>query len=151
MGYVRSSPLPAIEVESLCPPFNIRFRWLADNFLLKSLSLSNCPIFDTFYSLFLTWRYVSKSLPILALSANSISPFHQYVLTNFIHPLSEITYEVILYSTHVHIADIFPDFSSSDLRNSSHVVINNIFSELIECNFSDFIVIYTDGSNSLYQ
>lgn len=139
MGYVRSSPLPAIEVESLYPPFNMRCRWLADKFLLKSLSFSNCPIFDTFYSLFLTCRYVSKSLPILALTANSISPFHQYVLTNFKHPMHEIRYDVLLYSTHVHIADISPGFSSLDLRNSS---------PFIECNFTDFIVIYTDGSVS---
>jgi len=90
MGYVRSSPLTAIEVNSLYPPFNIRTCWLAGKFHLKSLSLFNCPIFDTFYSLFLTWRYVSKSLPILALTANYISPFHQYVLTNFKHPMYEI-------------------------------------------------------------
>ncbi|KAL4119443.1 hypothetical protein QTP88_012252 [Uroleucon formosanum] len=28
MGYVSSTPCPAMEVESICPPFNIRCRWL---------------------------------------------------------------------------------------------------------------------------
>jgi ribonuclease HI len=60
----------------------------------------------------------------------------------------EIGYDVILYSTHVLIADIFPGFSSLDLRNSSPVGINNIFSDFIVCNFPDFIVIYMDGSVS---
>jgi len=59
-----------------------------------------------------------------------------------------IGYEVILSSTHVHIADIFPGFSSLDLRNFSPVVIYNIFSDFIESNFPDFIVICTDGSVS---
>lgn len=96
-------------------------------------------------------RYVSKSLPILALTANS-APFHQYILTNSQLPMYEIGYEALLYSTHVHIADIFPGFSSFGLRNSSSVVVNNIFSDFIECNFPDFIVIYKDGSVfPLYQ
>ncbi|KAL4154579.1 hypothetical protein QTP88_000436 [Uroleucon formosanum] len=96
MGYVRSSPLPAIEVESSCPPSNIRCRWLAGKFLLKSLSYSSSPIFDLFYSLFLTWRYVPKNLPVISLVANSVSPFHEYILTNIKLPIYEIEYQALL-------------------------------------------------------
>ncbi|KAL4150005.1 hypothetical protein QTP88_003854 [Uroleucon formosanum] len=96
MGYVRSSPLPAIEMESSCPPFNIRCRWLAGKFLLKSLSHSSSPIFDLFYSLFLTWRYVPKNVPVLSLVANSVSPFHEYILTNIKLPIYEIGYQALL-------------------------------------------------------
>jgi len=46
MGYVRSTPCPAIE--ALCPPFNIRCRWFVGKFLLKSLSHSDYHIFHTF-------------------------------------------------------------------------------------------------------
>lgn len=53
LGYVRSTPCPAIEVESTCPPFNIRCHWLVGKFFLKSLSYSDHHIFDIFYSLYL--------------------------------------------------------------------------------------------------
>lgn len=36
MEYVRSTPCPAIKVEAACPPFNIRYRWLAGKYILKS-------------------------------------------------------------------------------------------------------------------
>ena len=148
MGYVRSTPLPGIEVESTCPPFNIRSRWLAGNFLLKSLSQANCAIFDTYYSLFLTWRYIPKSLPVLSLTANSISPFHQYIITHTKHPVYEIAYETLLHSTPVHVVNLFPDFSTSDLKTSSPAVINNLFLAFIESKFPDYMVVYTDGSVS---
>jgi hypothetical protein len=64
MGYVSSTSCPTMEVESTCPPFNIKCRWLAGKFLLKSLSYSDHRIFDTYYSLYLNWRYVSKSMPV---------------------------------------------------------------------------------------
>jgi hypothetical protein len=148
MGCVRPSPLPGIEVKSLCPPFNIRCRWIAGKFLLKSLSRSNCSIFDTFYSLFLTWRYIPKSLPVFSLTANNISPFHQYISTSMKFCVYEIAYEALMYSTQVHVVNIFPGFISTELRSTSSVVINYLFSDFIINNFTDFTVIYTDGSVS---
>ncbi|KAL4119211.1 hypothetical protein QTP88_012055 [Uroleucon formosanum] len=148
MGYVRSSPLPEIEVESSCPPFNIRCRWLAGKFLLKSLSHSSSPIFDLFYSLFLTWRYVPKNLPVLSLVANSVSPFHEYILTNIKLPIYEIGYQALLLPAQVLLVNPFPSLSSSELRVTSHAVINSLFTNFIDNNFADFIVVYTDGSVS---
>jgi len=54
MGYVRSTPCPAIKVETICSPFNIRCQWLAGKFILKSLAHFNHLIFNIYYSLFLT-------------------------------------------------------------------------------------------------
>ncbi|KAL4099050.1 hypothetical protein QTP88_023545 [Uroleucon formosanum] len=148
MGYVRSSSLPAIEVESSCPPFNIRCRWLAGKFLLKSLSHSSSPIFDLFYSLFLTWRYVPKNLPVLSLVANSVSPFHEYILTNIKLPIYEIGYQALLLPAQVLLVNPFPSLSSSELRVTSPAVINSLFTDFIDNNFANFIVVYTDGSVS---
>ncbi|KAL4154600.1 hypothetical protein QTP88_000457 [Uroleucon formosanum] len=127
MGYVRSSPLPAIEVESSCPPSNIRCRWLAGKFLLKSLSYSSSPIFDLFYSLFLTWRYVPKNLPVISLVANSVSPFHEYILTNIKLPIYEIEYQALLLPAQVLLVNPFPSLSSSELRVTYPAVINSLF------------------------
>ncbi|KAL4154303.1 hypothetical protein QTP88_000450 [Uroleucon formosanum] len=148
MGYVRSSPLPAIEVESSCPPSNIRCRWLAGKFLLKSLSYSSSPIFDLFYSLFLTWRYVPKNLPVISLVANSVSPFHEYILTNIKLPIYEIEYQALLLPAQVLLVNPFPSLSSSELRVTYPAVINSLFTDFIDNNFADFIVVYTDGSVS---
>jgi hypothetical protein len=97
MGYLRSTLTPAIEVETVCPPFNIRCRWLAGKFLLKSLSNSNSIIFDTFFSLFLNWRYVQKSLPVLSLTANSLSSFPEYIFSSNLLPCFDISYDSLLY------------------------------------------------------
>ncbi|KAL4153575.1 hypothetical protein QTP88_001408 [Uroleucon formosanum] len=148
MGYVRSSPLPAIEVESSCPPSNIRCRWLAGKFLLKSLSYSSSLIIDLFYSLFLTWRYVPKNLPVISLVANSVSPFREYILTNIKLPIYEIEYQALLLPGLVLLVNPFPSLSSSELRVTYPAVINSLFTDFIDNNFADFIVIYTDGSVS---
>jgi len=76
MGYVNSTPCPTIEVESICSPFNIRCRWLAGKFILKSLSHSNHLIFDIYYSLYLNWRYLS------------LKPLQSYLLSLIPFPVS---------------------------------------------------------------
>jgi hypothetical protein len=77
MGYVSFTPCSAMEVEYTCPPFNIRCCWLTGKFLLKSLSYSDHRIFDTYYSLYLNWQYVPKSMPVLSILVHSFSNFHQ--------------------------------------------------------------------------
>ena len=148
MGYLKSTPLPAIEEESMCPPFNFRCRWLAGKFLLKSLSVSNLKIFDIFYSLFQSWRYVPKSLPVLSLTANSISSFHQYILTYARPPLYEYDYDSFLNIPLVHLDKFFLGISSVDLKTTSPIVINNLFSDFLFTNFPDFVAVYTDVSVS---
>jgi hypothetical protein len=76
MGFVKSTLCPVIEVEANSAHCNIRCLWLACKFLLKSLAYSNHLIFDMFYSLFLSWRYVPKSMPILSISTSALSNFH---------------------------------------------------------------------------
>lgn len=122
--------------------------WFASKFLLKSLSHSSFPIFDLFYFLFLTWRYVPKTLPVFSLVNNFISPFHDYIFTNIKLLLYETAYEALMYSAQVNLVNLFPGFTSSGLRVTSPVVINNLFSDFIVNNFVDFTVIYTDGSVS---
>ncbi|KAL4126363.1 hypothetical protein QTP88_010585 [Uroleucon formosanum] len=118
IGYVRSTSCPAIE--ALCPPFNIRCRWLAGKFLLKSLSHTDHHIFDTFYSLYLNWRYVPKSMPVLSVIANILSVFHQYVMSSDKPPIYEQSYDSLLYSPPVHLGNLFSELSSKDLKNMSH-------------------------------
>lgn len=93
MGYLQSTPCPVIEVETNCALFNIRCRWLANKYLLKQLAYSNHDIFDMYYSLFLTWRYVPKSIPILSIAANSLLNLHQFTIKLTKLPLYEQSYE----------------------------------------------------------
>ena len=94
MGYVFSTPCPAIEVESICSPFNIRCRWFAGKFILKSLSLSYHLIFDIYYSLYLNWRYAPNplqsyllSLMIFRVSTNSPSTQLNFLFMSFLMTL----------------------------------------------------------------
>jgi len=48
----------AIKVETACPPFNIRCRWLVGKLILKFLVHSNHNKFDTYYSISVTWLIV---------------------------------------------------------------------------------------------
>lgn len=100
---MKLSPYPAIMVEYSCPPFNMRCRWLASKFL----SLSSSSIFDTFYSLFLIWRYVLKFLPVLSLTANSISNFHHYILTFTKPSMYEQDNDALIIITHIHVFNHF--------------------------------------------
>ena len=148
MGYVRSTPGPAIEVESTCPPFNIRCRWLAGKFILKSLAQSNQFIFDTYYSLFLNWRYTPKSIPVLSIAANSLSNFYQYIIKSNKPQIYEQSYESLLFTPLVHIDGQFTDLSSHQLKQMSNSVVNNILSNHLKLRFPNTLVIYTDGSVS---
>jgi len=147
MGYVRSTPVPAIEIETNCPPFYIRCRWLASKFILKSLAHPNNDIFDTFYSLSITWRYTSKSLPVLSIAANSLYNFRQYVIRPNKFSLYEQSYESLLFTPLVHIENFF-DMPSSMLTSMSSTFVNDHFSNYLNLNYPNFTIIYTDGSVS---
>jgi len=129
MGYVKSTPDPAIEIDLTCPPFNIRCRWLAGKFILKSLAHSNHNIFDTFYSLFITWRYTFKSLPVLTIAANSPSNFHQYVIKSNKLLLYEQPYDIHLFTILVRFHS-FSNFPLTVLKSMSLSLVNKYFSIL---------------------
>ncbi|KAL4097697.1 hypothetical protein QTP88_022428 [Uroleucon formosanum] len=135
MGYLRFTPTPAIKVETVCPPFNIRCRWLAGKFLLKSFSDSKSTIFDTFFSLFLNLRYVKKSLPVLSLTTNSLSSFPEYIFSTNLLPCFDLPYEALLYLPSVHIDPCFLGLSSDTLKSYPPSTVNNLFLDYINKNF----------------
>ncbi|VVC28773.1 Ribonuclease H-like domain,Ribonuclease H domain [Cinara cedri] len=145
MGYVKSSSGLAIEVETICP-FNIKYRWLAGKFILKSLALFNHIIFDTFCSLFFTWRYTPKAMPVLSIVANNLFNFHQYVINSNKFPLYEHPYNSLLFIPAIQIIN-FSDLSVTELKSMPNSFVNNSFSSYL-LNFSNFIIIYTDSSVS---
>jgi hypothetical protein len=134
MGFVKSTPCPVIEVEANSAPFNIRCQWLASKFLLKSLAYSNHLIFDMFYSLFLSWRYVPKSVPILSISASALSNFHQYICKSSKLPLYEQSFESLLFFPLVRLDNQFLSLSSLEFKKMSTPMVNKIFSEFLNMN-----------------
>ena len=75
----------------------MRCRWLAGKFILKSLAQSNQTIFDTYYSLFLNWRYTLKSISVLSIAANSLSNFHQHIIKYIKPQIYERSFESLLF------------------------------------------------------
>lgn len=150
MAYVISTPWPAVEIESICLPFNIRCVWLAGKFILKSLS-HNHLIFDIYYSLYLIWLYVSKSTPFLSIIANAVSCFYQFTLNSVKLPLYELPYDSLLCSHHVQPDYQFSDLSSNDFKSKSYSMISDAFSNYLNINVPNFIIIYTDGSISSFS
>lgn len=126
MGFVKSTPCPAIEIKSNCVPFNIRCYWLASKFLLKFLTYSYHSIFDMFFSLFLSWRYVPKTMPILSIAANSLSNFHQYIYKSTKLPLYNQSFESLLFSPIVQFVNQFPYLSSQELKTISFRMVNSL-------------------------
>jgi len=148
MGYVSSTPCPAMEVESTCPPFNIRCRWLAGKFLLKSLSYSDHRNVDTYYSLYLNWRYVPKSMPVLSIIAHYISNVHQYIIKSTKLPLYEQSYDSLIFSPQILFDNQFLDLSSNDFKSMSSSSVNAAVLNYLNERFFNFTTIYTDGSVS---
>jgi hypothetical protein len=101
-----------------------------------------------FYSLFLSWRYVPKSMLILSISDSALFNFHQYICKSSKLPLYEQSFESLLFSPLVRLDYQFLSLSSLELKKMSPPMVNKIFSEFLNMNFDHFIVVYTDGSVS---
>lgn len=150
IGAVRSAPNICLEVECGCPPIEIRSRQLAGKFLLKHISSSPNSICNKFSSLATRWRYVPKTLPILASIAFSINHFSSSIILpqKRLHCF-DIPFEALTFLPRVHLLPLFKDFKfNSDKVNMPTLSINHIFNEFIKLNFHDYCLVYTDGSVS---
>lgn len=77
---LKSTSYPAIEIEITCSPLNIRWRWKARKFLLKSLANIHHVIFYDFLVIYYSWHYVQKSLPILDVTVHSLALTRDYII-----------------------------------------------------------------------
>ncbi|KAL4098867.1 hypothetical protein QTP88_023385 [Uroleucon formosanum] len=148
IGALKSTPNAAVEIETYVPPFNIRNGWLAGKFLLKNFSFRYPTIFNSFLDIYFSWRYVKKSLPILASTAYSLTSIRDFVINSKKLPLYEINYMALSYSPIVHTNRHFLNCTSKSLKSISPIIVNNLFLDYIQNNFPNSILIYTDGSVS---
>ncbi|XP_025418121.1 uncharacterized protein LOC112688914 [Sipha flava] len=146
IGALRSTPSPAVEVETACPPLHIRCRWLAGKFLLKSLANLHPDIFYDYLEIYYSWRYVSKSLPILALTAHSLALIREYIIKSDKLPLYETNFPSLLLSPTIHFSKNFLEFPIDYLKIAQPNFVNGLFLDYIRNNFPDFILIFTDRS-----
>lgn len=126
MEYAGSTRGPAIEVEVTCPPFNVRYCWLAGKIILKSLAQTNYDIFDT-YSLFLTWRYTPKTMPVLSIAANFPSNYHQYIIKSNKPQLYEQSFDSLPNVPLVQTNNYFSHLSSNDFKIMSPLWSTHLF------------------------
>jgi ribonuclease HI len=150
IGAVRSAPNICLEVECVCPPLEIRARQLAGKFLLKHISNSHDSIFKMFLSLASNWRYVPKTLPILASIAFSIKPLTPSIIIsqNRLYCF-DLPFGALILLSRVHILNLFKDCKDSSTRvNMPTFSVNQIFNDFIDTNFHNYCLVYTDGSVS---
>lgn len=95
-------------------------------------------------------HFFPKLSSYLSLIANSIFPFHQYILTYSKPPsyVWTISYVSLLNLPDVHLNNFLFGTLLLDLKSTSPTVINNFFSDFLYTNFPDFIAMYIDGSVS---
>jgi ribonuclease HI len=136
-------------VECVCPPLEVRCRWLAVKFLLKSLSSPHSLIFNYFVDVFNSWRYVKKTLPILASVASSLAPLSSIILRPqkrlFLYDASFCS---LISIPSISINPLFLGYSLSELRFLSPHLVNNLFYSFVSSEFPNYSIIYTDGSVS---
>lgn len=148
IGALRSTPSPAIEVETSCQPLHIRVKWLASKFLLKHLSKKDSYIFNSFLEVYYSWRYVQKSLPVLATTAHSLAVTRNYIIQTNKLPIYLTNFQSLLLSPITHINKNFLNLSRTSLNSLPPNFVNNIFLDFIHNTFPLFILIFTDGSVS---
>lgn len=71
---LKSTSSPRIEVETCCQLLDIVVRFLLKIFLYNDPSVFNS------LDVFLSWRYVPKSIPVLASTAHSLATTRNYIL-----------------------------------------------------------------------
>lgn len=132
----------------MCPPFNIRCRWLAGKFLLKNLSFHYSEIYNSFLDIYYSWRYVHKSLPILSSVAYSLTSTRNFIIKYNKLPLYDIDFQALFFSPLIHIEKNFLNQSPNSLKTISPLIVNNLFLDFVRDKFPNSTLIFTDGSVS---
>ena len=148
IGALKSTPSPAIEVETTCQPLNLRCKWLAGKFLLKNLSTKDAHIFNSFLDIFYSWRYIQKSLPVLASMAHSLISTRDHIYNSTKPPLYETNFNSLFLTPTIHFNKDFLKHSINFLKTSPPNFVNSLFIDYIQEHFSRFILIFTDGSST---
>jgi len=145
IGVFHSTPLVSLEAECSCPLIEIRNRWLAGKFLLKCYSTPDSDIFHCFQGISLSWRYVSKSLPVLAAVSVSLFPSVSFILrTQKRLALFNLDFADIMLSPEALIDPSLWGYSHSSLLNLPPAMVNNLFYSFISHSFPDSFLIFTD-------
>jgi len=93
LGALKSTPSTAIDIEVVCQPLELRCKLFAGKFLLRDLSKR---IYNTFIDVFSAWRYVSRSVPVLASVAHYLSATQNYIITSNKLPLYEADFSSLV-------------------------------------------------------
>jgi len=101
-----------------------------------------CSYLDVFYA----WRYVSKSVPILASVAHSLIASWNYILNSNKLPIYEVNFSYLLFHPIINFDKNFLGHSINYLNPLPPTLLKIFFSTT----FPLYILIYIDGSFLLY-
>jgi len=120
LGALRSSSARAIELESACPPLDLRCRWLAGQFLFKHVAYYEIVIANIFLDIPSVWRFTPKRLPILASYARNIQAAEQVIIRNRNRlPIFSAPFSALLATLDITIDPLFLNTSREFLPNCS--------------------------------
>lgn len=115
------TPIVCLEVEYVCPPLEVKSRWLTVKFLLKSL-LSSVPLFFHIFVYVLNSRqYVIKTLPILSSITSLLYPFISIILCPHNRPFLLTFFLALSFQSPEFLSTIF--FLATLLANSASYII----------------------------
>lgn len=143
VGYLKSTPVIAMQAELTEPPTHLRHQYLADKFLVFLLS-KRSEILDKLHSLSekcdtdLYWR--KKKKPLLVNSYMEFSKYNNIIQTNSTIPLYTKSYDIFN----------FPIISSAieDVGQLPPHIRNRIFIDNLHNRWEGYQYIFTDGSKS---
>ena len=99
-------------------------------------------------SCYRSWGHKKKSKPVLSVIVNLLSDIHQFIINSDKFLFYKQSYDSLLYSPSVQSSKQYLNLSTNDLKNMFCSMVNAVFLNCLNVNYSNFIAIYTDGSVS---
>jgi ribonuclease HI len=141
IGAMRSSPINALQLESLDPPLDLRRQYLADRFFVKCSRITNHP-------LLLSTETLSKVIPNNPFWKNKNIPVLIKSYIKYKNYIPELIHSPILpiynfpFSHHIFKPNILPSIGVK--MNSPNPI--TLFNSIIEDKWNHWTLIFTDGS-----
>lgn len=135
LGAIKTTPIVAMEAEAKIPPLQLRRIYLTQKYCTRLASWTNRKLILSFSNISRNWRFIPSKKPLLSRIIKKYS--------KLLHSLPSIDGYPYQYLTYF---EIFHRWPLEILTRKHKVAIPLQFAELIETQFRDYRIIYTDGS-----
>jgi len=154
LGALRSSSARAIELESVCPPIDMKYRWLSGKCLLKHVAYNALVIVNLFCEVTLSWRFTPKRRLLLLLlqlasHVRNIQAAEQVIIRNRNRlSIFSASFSALLATLNITIDPLFLNILQESLLFLPNCSVNAYFQYNTNHNYPNSTLIFTDGSVS---